>query len=31
MTFLPGDERIDFPLVGSVLMVVAGVVLISVQ
>ncbi len=31
MIFLPGDERIDVPLVGSVALVVAGVVLISVQ
>ena len=29
--FLKGDERIDIPLVGSVLLVTAGVVLISLQ
>ncbi len=31
LLFLKGDERIDLPLVGSVLLVVAGVTLISVQ
>ena len=29
--FLKGDERIDLPLIGSVLVVTAGVVLISLQ
>ncbi len=31
LVFLRGDERIDVPLLGSVLLVVAGVVLISLQ
>jgi len=31
LLFLKGDERIDIPLVGSVLLVVAGVTLISLQ
>lgn len=31
LIFLKGDERVDLPLIGSVLLVTAGVVLISLQ